>query len=75
MLVTQLQFLACLDPRVVVVLIDPSLAAQLGAKVYQLGKEPFKFPDAGCSCERTMGVTVKTPFRIDASNLKLREAR
>ena len=64
--VSQLQFLR-LDPRVVVVPIDPSLAAQLGAKVYQLAKEPFKFPDA-VLVRADDGRYGETPFRIDASN-------
>jgi len=62
----QLQFLR-LDPRVVVVPIDPSLAAQLGSKVYQLAKEPFKFPDA-VLVRADDGRYGETPFRIDASN-------
>jgi len=43
--VGELQFLR-LDPRVIVVPVDDSLAALMGAKIYQLAKEPFKFPDA-----------------------------
>ncbi len=34
------------DPRVVVVPVDPSQVAALGAKVYPLAADPFKFPDA-----------------------------
>jgi hypothetical protein len=40
-----LQFLAH-DPRVVVIPVDASQAAALGAKVYPLAAEPFKFPEA-----------------------------
>ena len=40
-----LQFLAH-DPRVIVIPVDASQAAALGAKVYPLATEPFKFPDA-----------------------------
>lgn len=39
------QFLAQ-DPRVVVLPLDPSQAAALGAKVYPLAADPFKFPEA-----------------------------
>ena len=41
----ELQFLAH-DPRVLAIPIDASQAAALGAKVYPLAAEPFKFPDA-----------------------------
>ena len=41
----QVQFLAH-DPRIVVVPITPAQAAALGAKVYPLAADPFKFPDA-----------------------------
>jgi hypothetical protein len=34
------------DPRVVVVPVDPQQVAALGAKVYPLAADPFKFPDA-----------------------------
>jgi X-X-X-Leu-X-X-Gly heptad repeat protein len=34
------------DPRIVVVPIDATQAAALGAKVYPLAADPFKFPDA-----------------------------
>lgn len=40
-----LMFLAA-DPRVVVIPVDPSQVAALGAKVYPLSADPFKFPDA-----------------------------
>jgi len=40
-----LEFLA-LDPRIVVVPVDPAQVAALGAKVYPLAADPFKFPDA-----------------------------
>ncbi len=62
----QLQFLK-LDPRVVVVPVDGSLAALMGAKIYQLAKEPFKFPDA-VLVRAEDGRYGETPFRIDASN-------
>jgi len=41
----ELRFLAA-DPRVVVVPVDPLQVAALGAKVYPLAKDPFKFPSA-----------------------------
>jgi X-X-X-Leu-X-X-Gly heptad repeat protein len=64
--VVELQFLR-LDPRVVVAPIDSSLAALMGAKIYQLAKEPFKFPDA-VLVRADDGRYGETPFRIDASN-------
>ena len=39
------QFLAR-DPRIVVLPLDTSQAATLGAKVYSLATDPFKFPEA-----------------------------
>jgi len=62
----ELQFLR-LDPRVLVVPVDASLAALMGAKVYQLAKEPFKFPDA-VLVRADDGRYGETPFRIDAAN-------
>lgn len=64
--VTELQFLR-LDPRVVVVPIDASLAASSGAKIYNLAKDPFKFPDA-VLVRADDGRYGDTPFRIDAGN-------
>jgi hypothetical protein len=64
--VAELQFLQ-LDPRVVVVPVDQSLAALMGAKIYQLAKESFKFPDA-VLVRADDGRYGETPFRIDASN-------
>ena len=64
--VVELQFLR-LDPRVVVVPVDASLASLMGAKIYQLAKEPFKFPDA-VLVRADDGRYGDTPFRIDASN-------
>ena len=34
------------DPRIVVLPIDPAQASALGAKVYPLAADPFKFPEA-----------------------------
>ena len=65
--ITELQFLR-LDPRVIVVPVDASLAALMGAKIYQLAKEPFKFPDA-VLVRADDGRYGDTPFRIDQSNL------
>lgn len=63
----ELQFLA-LDPRLVVAPIDASLAALMGAKIYPLAKEPFKFPEA-VLVRADDGRYGETPFRIDmASN-------
>ena len=43
--VAALQFLS-LDPRVLVLPVDPVQAAALGVKVYPTALEPFKFPEA-----------------------------
>ena len=43
--VPALQFLS-LDPRVLVLPVDPAQAAALGVKVYPTALEPFKFPEA-----------------------------
>ena len=64
--ISELDFLR-LDPRVVVVPVDAALAAQLGASIYQLAKDPFKFPDA-VLVRADDGRYGETPFRIDASN-------
>ena len=64
--ISELQFLQ-LDPRIVVAPVDESLAALMGAKIYQLAKEPFKFPDA-VLVRADDGRYGETPFRIDQSN-------
>ena len=64
--VTELQFLQ-LDPRVIVAPVDQSLAALMGAKIYQLAKEPFKFPEA-VLVRADDGRYGDTPFRLDPSN-------
>jgi predicted nucleic acid-binding Zn-ribbon protein len=64
--IAELQFLR-LDPRVIVAPIDASLASLMGAKIYQLAKEPFKFPDA-VLVRADDGRYGDTPFRIDQSN-------
>jgi X-X-X-Leu-X-X-Gly heptad repeat protein len=65
-LITELHFLQ-LDPRLIVAPVNTSLAAQLGAKIYQLAKEPFKFPDA-VLVRADDGRYGDTPFRIDQGN-------
>lgn len=42
---SQIQFLAH-DPRIVVLPVDAAQAAALGAKIYPLAADPFKFPEA-----------------------------
>lgn len=64
--IAELQFLR-LDPRVIVAPVDASLAGLMGAKVYQLAKDPFKFPDA-VLVRADDGRYGDTPFRIDQSN-------
>ncbi len=62
----QLQFLA-LDPRIVVIPVDDSLAALMGAKIYRLAPDPFKSA-AAVLVRAEDGKYGETPFRIDASN-------
>ena len=64
--ITELQFLR-LDPRVIVVPVDAALASLMGAKIYQLAKDPFKFPEA-VLVRADDGRYGDTPFRIDQSN-------
>lgn len=64
--IAELRFLR-LDPRIVVVPVDNALAAQLGANIYQLAREPFKFPDA-VLVRADDGRYGETPFRIDPTN-------
>jgi len=64
--IPQIQFLR-LDPRVAVVPLDASVASSLGAKVYNLAKEPFKFPNA-VLVRADDGRYGDTPFRVDPSN-------
>lgn len=64
--ISELQFLR-LDPRIIVVPLDSSLAALMGAKIYQLAREPFKFPEA-VLVRADDGRYGDTPFRIDSDN-------
>lgn len=64
--IREVSFLA-VDPRVIVVPVGEELAAQLGAKVYRLAAEPFKFPEA-VLVRADDGQYGETPFRIDAQN-------
>ena len=64
--IAELQFLQ-LDPRIVVVPIDGSMAALMGAKIYPLAKDTFKFSDA-VLLRADDGRYGDTPFRIDAQN-------
>ncbi|MFT3831248.1 MAG: hypothetical protein QM691_16240 [Opitutaceae bacterium] len=43
--VTEFSFHA-LEPRVVLIPVDPARAASLGVKIYPLAADPFKFPEA-----------------------------
>jgi X-X-X-Leu-X-X-Gly heptad repeat protein len=63
---TELQFLQ-LDPRIVVAPIDENLAALMGAKIYKLAKDPFKFADA-VLLRADDGRYGDTPFRLDPTN-------
>lgn len=64
--VTELHFLR-LDPRIIVVPVDELTVARMGAKVYQLAKEPFKFPEA-VLVRADDGRYGETPLRIDPSS-------
>jgi hypothetical protein len=64
--VGELQFLR-LDPRIIVVPVDDSLAALMGAKIYSLAKEPFKFPEA-VLVRADDGRYGETPLRIDPTS-------
>lgn len=64
--VRELHFLA-LDPRIVVVPVAPETASSLGAKVYRLAADPFKFPDV-VLVRAEDGRYGETTFRIDASD-------
>lgn len=61
-----LQFLR-LDPRIIVVPVDDSLAALMGAKIYSLAREPFKFPEA-VLVRADDGRYGETPLRIDPTS-------
>ncbi len=60
-----LQFLAH-DPRVLVIPVEASQAAALGAKVYPLASEPFKFPEAVLISASGKGYG-EVGFKLDAS--------
>jgi hypothetical protein len=64
--VKELQFLAA-DPRIVVVPVDDSLAALMGAKIYRLATDTYKTADA-VLVRADDGKYGETPFRIDAAN-------
>jgi X-X-X-Leu-X-X-Gly heptad repeat protein len=61
----ELRFLAH-DPRIAVLPIDASQAAALGAKVYPLAAEPFKFPEAVLISAGGKGYG-EVGFKLDAS--------
>ena len=54
------------DPRIVVLPIDPAQAAALGAKVYALAADPFKFPEAVLISGGGKGYG-EVGFKLDAS--------
>jgi len=60
---TTLHFLS-LDPRILVVPLEPAQVALLGARVYQLALEPFKFPDAMLVNQGGKGYG-EVPFKLD----------
>ncbi len=54
------------DPRIVVLPVDPAQAAALGAKVYPLAADPYKFPDAVLVSGGGKGYG-EVGFKLDAS--------
>lgn len=64
--VPELHFLQ-LDPRVLVVPVDDALGARLGAKVYRLAAEPYKFPEV-VLVRGEDGRYGETTLRLDAAN-------
>ena len=55
------------DTRVVAVPVDSSQVAALGAKVYELAADPFKFPDALLIANGGSGYG-EVPFKLDPTN-------
>lgn len=53
------------DPRVVAVPVDAAQVAALGAKVYTLAADPFKFPDAVMIGPKGYG---EMPFKLDPAH-------
>jgi X-X-X-Leu-X-X-Gly heptad repeat protein len=64
---TRIQFLAQ-DPRIVVIPLDASQTAALGAKVYSLAADPFKFPEAVLIDGGGRGYG-EVGFKLDASEM------
>lgn len=64
--VAQLQFLE-IDPRVLAVPLTDDMAGRLGAKVYKVAADPFKFPEV-VLVRADDGRYGETVIRIDASN-------
>lgn len=56
-----------LDPRVVVIPVDPSQVAALGVNVYSLAADPFRFPDALLISNGGAGYG-EVPFKLDSGN-------
>lgn len=62
----ELRFLNA-DPRVIAIPLDESLAALMGAKIYKLAAEPFKFPSV-VLVRADDGRYGETQIRIDAAH-------
>ncbi len=76
--VDSLSFYAA-DPRVVLMPISPAAARQLGARVYKLSSDPYKFQDAVVvgaregyygECKFEIDLTAPEYFRMDRSSLR-----
>ncbi len=63
---TELTFLSA-DPRIVVAPVDDSMAGLMGAKIYRLAAEPYRFPEA-VLVRADDGKYGETPVRIDSAN-------
>jgi hypothetical protein len=62
----KMEFLS-IDPRIVVVPVDPLQAAAMGVKVYPLAADPFKFAEAVLISGRGKGYGV-VGFKLDAEH-------
>lgn len=56
-----------IDPRVIAVPVEPSQVAALGAKVYEIATDPFRFPDALLIANGGTGYG-EVPFKLDPIN-------
>ena len=62
----EMSFLS-VDPRMTVIPVSPAEVAALGAKVYQIALDPFKFPEAVLISHGGSGYG-EVPFKLEPSN-------